>query len=143
MKRSQVLTTAVMSIPFLIVFLVFGLQFYLVKTQSLSAWILGSFGMFSTATQLNEGRLQIWLINTDGTAKLIEGALRDTRLRLVYLKAKALPSKKHIQELGRVACKLSVGDNVISVRIDYWTSDYNRSAASLSPKKGAEFVISC
>ncbi len=137
------LTTAVMSIPFAAIVAVFCLQFYLVKTQSLSPWALGSFGMFSTATQLYEGRFQIWLVGVEQDAQSEELITDFTSLTLLKQKAEVLPSSNNIQELGLAVCRLNTPKRPFGVRVDYWTSSYKRSEARLALAKSSEFLVPC
>lgn len=100
--------------------------------------------MFSTATRLHAGHFQIWLVDVDqGVTPFNEFTTDYTSIKLVKQKAEALPSWKHIQELGLAVCKVNAHKDPLSIRIDYWTSDYSRSEARLALSKDAEFIIPC
>lgn len=94
-------------IPATVLALVACGQIYLAETRDLTAWKGGGFGMFSTLDGRDNRRLIITLVRGNGAEqRRVHAELpKDEKIRLLAERARALPTRERLQELGRALAK--------------------------------------
>jgi hypothetical protein len=99
-------------------------QVYLTRTEHLTPWKGGGFGMFSTNDDPSR-QVHVWIVGQEGEKKveLPEGSWSEAALTATF------PSQGRLTKLGRriAAIERAEGEAVSGVRIQIWRSVFSPS----------------
>lgn len=127
-------------VPLIILLIVAGVQFFLVKTADLSPWRVGGFGMFSSVGDINTRYLRAYGVNNGK-----ETALELTALEYhTAYRFRVFPSDSNFLALAQVlSCNPEVLSRYKGIRLEYFTATFEASPPQLHVSKVREQSFSC
>ncbi|NOQ15320.1 MAG: hypothetical protein GQ583_12695 [Methyloprofundus sp.] len=129
-------------LPIFLLFIVVAQHFFLVRTQHLSPWLGGGFGMFASTDVGSSRKIIVTAISKNGEENPITLA---GHLEELYQRARGLPSARQLDELAQATWKELERESVEGkefslalLRIEVWKTHYN--VKSLQPEM-AQIVL--